>query len=66
VSAGTKLQLTETDYRAVLAFLWTILTFAIIFYLIYKGGAIQDVASIAGLFLPLDAVFIQSYFKSKE
>ena len=58
--------LTESDYRALLAFMWTILTFTIIFYTIYKGGALQDVASIAGLFLPLDAVFIQSYFKSKE
>lgn len=57
---------TETDYRAWLAFMWTVLTFALVFILILRENNLQDVGIIVGLFLPLDAVFIQSYFKAKE
>lgn len=57
---------TESDYRAWLAFLWTIATFAVVAYAMHNTMSVQDILSLAALFLPLDAVFIQSYFKSKE
>jgi len=57
---------TEKDYRAWLAFLWTILTFAVVFYLAYKGYAVQDIAAITKEMFVLDGIFIYAYFKGKE
>lgn len=59
-------KITESDYRAWLAFMWTIFTFTIVLFLIYRGNNMQDITTAVSVFLPLDAVFIQSYFKSKE
>jgi hypothetical protein len=56
---------TETDYRAVLAYLWTFLTFALLFYLIYKGLDINGVAVLSTIFI-LDTTFINAYFKDKS
>jgi hypothetical protein len=59
-------QVTETDYRAWLAFLWTLATFGIIGVMLFKGFTIDDALKLLAVLLPLDAVFIQSYFRAKE
>jgi hypothetical protein len=59
-------QPTETDYRAFLAFGWTIGTFAALFYMLLLGGKMESISAIMGLLLPLDAVFINAYFTSKQ
>lgn len=57
---------TEQDYRAILAFLWTILTFATIFYAMLKGWNPQDIISIIGSMFALDIIFVKGYFDAKE
>jgi hypothetical protein len=60
---------TDTDYRAIIAFVWSFLTFALGFYMIYIQGNSLELDNILALlspFLTLDAIFINSYFKSKE
>lgn len=57
---------TEIDYRAWLAFLWTLATFGVVGVMLFKGFTVDDALKILAVLLPLDAVFIQSYFKAKE
>ena len=56
----------EKDYRAWLAFLWTGITALLVVIMAWRGYSVQDIATMASPFLTLDAVFINSYFKSKE
>lgn len=60
----------ESDRRAALAFLWTLITAAIAgigLYLSYLGTwNVENVIAMVSPFLALDGVFINSYFKGKE
>jgi hypothetical protein len=58
--------LEEKDYRAALAILWTILTFAVTLFTIHVGWAPQDVLALTGSFNALDIIFIKGYFDAKK
>lgn len=59
-------KVTNADYRAIIAGLWTLLTGAIVLLGIYKSYSIQDIGVLLIPFITLDTVFINAYFKSKE
>ena len=60
------IKIREKDYRAALAFLWSILTFLLLFYAIKVGWDTQEVLSLAGSLFALDIIFIKAYFDAKE
>lgn len=59
----------EKDRRAILAFMWTLLTGALAFlgvFMAYQGKwKVEDITSLLSVFIPLDAIFIRDYFHDK-